>query len=107
MVNKLEIESVIIVGTTICPFCTVAKDTAKRNGLNFEYKVIDRGEPADLLEELGTPVSMEEAIEIVGRPFRTVPQIIVDGKYIGGSEEFNALIEKLRLDGTDFSDIEI
>lgn len=97
----------IIIGTTQCPFCVTAKNEAIKNGIEYEYKVIDRGESREQLEEFGTPITMEQAIEIVNRPFRTVPQIIVDGEYIGGCDDFLKFLERKNLDTSDFDDMSI
>lgn len=97
----------IIIGTTTCPFCIIAKDIAIKNNVEYTYKVIDRGEPAEELATFGQAITMNEAIEMVGKPFRSVPQIIVDGVHIGGSEDFSLFLEAKNLDISDFDDMEI
>lgn len=97
----------IIIGTTDCKFCKIAKQTAINNNIEYEYKVIDRGEPEEQLLSFGEIISMDEAIKLVGSPFRSVPQIIVDDKYIGGSDDFSNFIEKSKMDISDFDDINL
>lgn len=97
----------IIIGTTDCKFCKIAKQTAINNNIEYEYKVIDRGEPKEILLSFGEIISMDKAIELVGSPFRSVPQVIVDGKYIGGSDDFYNFVEKSKLDPSDFDDMNI
>ena len=97
----------IIIGTTTCPYCVTAKKEAEKNNIQYEYKVISRGEPEADLKALGTPITMEEANSIVGRPFRTVPQIIVDGEYIGGCDDFINYLSKKNLDTSEFEDMDL
>ena len=64
----------IIYGKPDCPYCEMAKSLLHSKGIEFEY--ID-------LVELG-----KTAAEVTGRPeVRTVPQIYLEGKYIGGSDK--------------------
>lgn len=64
----------VIYTKTTCPWCVKAKDLLKEKGVEFEEILF------------GSPQApTKEAIsEAVGRPINTVPQIILDGKYIGG-----------------------
>jgi len=68
----------IVYGKVNCPWCQLAKEELKLQGVPFDY--ID-------LEEVG-----KTAAEVTGRKVRTVPQIYLNGTYIGGYEE---LIEHL------------
>ena len=56
-----------------CPFCAMAMEELKLAGI--EYDKID-------LEEIG-----KTAAEVTGRKVKTVPQIYIEGEYIGGYEE--------------------
>lgn len=61
-----------------CPYCTKAKELLKKRGLAFtEHKV-------------GGDVTKEMIQERVGSPIRTVPQIFIDDKHIGGYTELAA-----------------
>lgn len=61
-----------------CPFCIKAKELLKQRRLPFvEYKV-------------GAEVSKETLSERAGTPVRTVPQIFIDDKHIGGYTELAA-----------------
>ena len=63
-----------------CIYCTKAKALIKGLGLEFEEKSLEKdfnGDPSKLIEDIGKPV-------------RTMPQIKVDGKLIGG---YNQLVE--------------
>lgn len=78
--------SVEIFTTRTCPFCHAAKALLGRKGV--AYQETDVGaDPASRAE-------MTRRAE--GR--RTVPQIFIDGKPIGGSDELHALDRSGRLD---------
>jgi len=63
-----------------CPYCVQAKALLERKGIEFEeYKIGDGYTKEQLLEAVPTA--------------RTVPQIFLDGEYVGG---FTELKEKLQ-----------
>ena len=57
-----------------CPWCVKAKQLLTENGVEFEEILY------------GTPRALNKEVisEAVGKPINTVPQIILDGVYIGG-----------------------
>src|SRR5210317_176967 len=63
----------LVYGKANCPFCAAAKDELTLRGIPFDY--ID-------LEELG-----KTAAEVTGRKVKTVPQIYIEGQYVGGYDE--------------------
>jgi glutaredoxin len=63
-----------------CTFCTKAKALLKGLGLEYEEKSLEKDFDSD-------PVKM---IEDIGKQVRTMPQIKIDGKLIGG---YNQLVE--------------
>ena len=65
--------------TFFCPFCTRAKGLLKKKGVEFTEFGID-----------GDPMLRQQMTERSGGG-RTVPQIFIDGKSIGGSDELVAL----------------
>ena len=67
-----------------CPFCVRAKRLLAARGIPFDE--IDVGEDAELRAEL---------VQRTGR--RTVPQIFIDGRSIGGYEELAALDARAEL----------
>jgi len=77
---------VVMYTTQFCPFCVRAKALLKHKGVLFEE--IDVG------DDDGLRLRMVEASG--GR--RTVPQIFIDGKSIGGFEELAALDRDGELD---------
>lgn len=66
--------------TSYCPFCDAAKRLLKNRGLAFtEIDVTDPQQKDDLKNRTG---------------WRTVPQIFIDGKMIGGYQELAEMDQK-------------
>ena len=70
----------LIYGKQDCPYCSLAKEELQLRGIPFEF--ID-------LKEIN-----KTAAEVTGRPVKTVPQIYVQGKYVGGYEELMTFLEQ-------------
>lgn len=68
-----------------CGFCRRAKTLLEEKGLDFEEYLIDK--------ERGM---RERMIELSGR--RTVPQVFIGGRHVGGYDELHALEANGRLD---------
>ena len=69
---------VIVFSSPFCRYCAAAKRLLRKKGAAFtEINVVS------------SPARRQEMVELSGR--RTVPQILVGGKYIGGYTELNAL----------------
>ena len=73
----------IVYGTIRCYFCTLVVNALEKEGATVEKK--DVSEPNILLE-------MREA---AGENARTVPQVVIDGKYIGGYTEVDRYLRSL------------
>ena len=69
----------IIYGKSNCPWCKLATEELSLRGMTFDY--ID-------LEEIG-----KTAAEVTGRKVKTVPQIYIEGKYVGGYEDLMSHLE--------------
>jgi glutaredoxin 3 len=84
--RRITVAKVEVYTTTYCPFCTRAKNLLKSKGVAFdEIDVTDDDElRARMVEMAG------------GR--RTVPQIFIDGKIVGGFDELRALDLEGKLD---------
>lgn len=67
-----------------CPFCAMAMEELKLRGI--VYDKID-------LEEIG-----KSAAEVTGRKVNTVPQIYIQGKYVGGYEELMAFLNNTQVE---------
>jgi glutaredoxin 3 len=65
--------------TLFCPFCSRAKNLLKKKGVEFTEISVD-----------GDPALRQRMTERSGGG-RTVPQIFIGGKAIGGSDELAAL----------------
>lgn len=74
-----------IYGTEFCSFCAAARMLLKRKGLSYEDISVS-----------GDRQGREEMQKLSGR--RTVPQIFIDGRPIGGFEELDTLDESGELD---------
>ena len=72
--------AIVIYSKPNCTFCTKAKALLKGLGLEYEEKSLEKDFDSD-------PVKM---IEDIGKQVRTMPQIKIDGKLIGG---YNQLVE--------------
>ena len=70
----------IVYGIPNCPFCQLAKEELKLRGIQYDY--ID-------LKQIG-----KTAAEVTGRKVKTVPQIYIEGAYVGGYEELMSFLEK-------------
>ena len=69
---------VIVFSSPFCGYCAAAKRLLKEKGAAFTE-----------INVLGSPDRRREMMELSGR--RTVPQIFVGGKHIGGYTELSAL----------------
>ncbi len=65
-----------------CKFCDRAKMICEMNALDLEFIDID-----------AAGIDGAALSEIVGQPVRQVPQIFVDGQYIGGCDKFEAFLK--------------
>ena len=77
----------VIYGKKDCPYCAMAKEELKIRGVPYDY--VD-------LADLG-----KTAAEVTGRKVKTVPQIYIEGNYIGGYEELMAFLNKAFIDTED------
>ena len=79
--NKLkEVKETIVYGKPNCPQCTMAKSLLESRGIEYVY--------------IDITTTGKSAAEITGRPdVRSLPQVYLDGRYIGG---FNELFSELR-----------
>ena len=63
----------LLYGKQDCPWCKMAAEELSLRGIEYDYVN---------LEEIG-----KSAAEVTGRKVKTVPQIYLEGKYIGGYED--------------------
>ena len=70
---------IVIYSKPNCVFCEKSKSMVKNLGFEYEEKMFGK--------DFMTP---DELFEAVGKQVRTMPQIIIDDKHIGG---YNELVE--------------
>ena len=76
-----------IYGKPMCPYCDKAKRLCETRQFKFTYK------------SLGTDYTREELLEQFPNA-RTVPQIVINGKKIGGYDQFVKYIDDTGYTGT-------
>jgi len=72
--------------TPVCPYCVRAKSLLQKKGQNFREIDISKD-----------PALRDAMIDKAGGR-RTVPQIFIGGKHVGGSDDLYALEQKGELD---------
>lgn len=80
------VATVQIYTTTYCPYCVRAKALLARKGVHFEE-----------IDVTDDPALREKMVRLAGGR-RTVPEIFINGKIIGGFEELRALDDSGELD---------
>jgi glutaredoxin 3 len=76
---------VVVYSTDYCPYCTRAKQLLAKKGVSFEeVRVDDRPDLRQWLQQVTRQ--------------RTVPQVFVNGRPLGGFTDIAALDQKGRLD---------
>jgi glutaredoxin len=71
-------QQIIVYSKNNCQYCEKAKHLLKNLGLSYEEK------------KLESFSSVDEMLKEIGKPVRTMPQIKIDGKLVGG---YNQLVE--------------
>jgi glutaredoxin 3 len=77
---------ILMYSTRVCPYCVAAERLLRNKGIADIDKIM-----VDL-----DPARRVEMTEKTGR--RTVPQIFIDARYVGGYEELKALERAGKLD---------
>lgn len=71
--------NIVMYSTVVCPYCVNAERLLASKGVTVITKI--------LIDQ--QPEKREEMMEKTGR--RTVPQIFIDGRHIGGFDDLRAL----------------
>lgn len=79
-------QRVEIYTTPFCPYCVAAKRLLAKKGVSFEETDVSRG----------SGLRQKMTVRAGGR--RTVPQIFIGGKHVGGSDELHDLDHARKLD---------
>jgi len=72
--------------TPFCPYCQAAKRLLARKGVSYEETDVSR-DPA-----------LRQGMTARAGGRRTVPQIFIDGRHVGGSDDLHALDHAGKLD---------
>ncbi len=89
----------LVVTQPNCPFCVKAKAILDERGT--EYVTLSLGSDLDKQEMIDY---IEEIANVV---VNTVPQIILDGEYIGGHDDLVAKLDREEVADDSFSDFEL
>lgn len=79
-------QRVEIFTTRSCPYCLAAKSLLARKGVKFEET------------DVGADLSLRAAMTQRAGGRRTVPQIFIGGKHVGGCDDIHALDHVGKLD---------
>jgi glutaredoxin 3 len=79
------VSEILVYTTTNCPYCDRAKELLTRKGVSYEEVRVDEDD-----------ASRDEMVSRSQR--RTVPQIFINGKHIGGSDDLHELDIRGELD---------
>lgn len=82
--STIETNKILVYSKTYCPYCTATKDLLNKYGV--DYKLIE-------LNTIPDGGNIQRALqEISGQ--RTVPNVFINGKHIGGNSDLQALESK-------------
>ena len=70
----------VIYSTPTCGYCKMAKTLLEKNGIDYEEFMV------------GTDITKNELIDTIGQDVRSVPQILIDNKYVGGYTELSKFL---------------
>jgi phosphoadenosine phosphosulfate reductase len=80
-ISKHLTEKIVIYSKPTCKYCLTAKQVFKENNWDFtEFTV-------------GTDITIQALQQIVGKDVKTVPQIFMEGEYIGGYTDLCAKLD--------------
>lgn len=85
--KQIEANKVIVYSKTHCPYCKSTKETLRKLGAPFEVVELDRVKDGRTLQRGLT--------EITGQ--KTVPNIFINGKHIGGNSDLQKLAKGKQL----------
>lgn len=83
---------VIVYTKDHCPYCEKAKHLLTKLNIAFETK------------KVGVDVTREQLLEVAPNA-RTVPQIVINGKVIGGYDQLLEYIDDTGFNGTGYGNI--
>jgi glutaredoxin 3 len=80
-----DADAVVMYGNDFCPFCGAARMLLKKKGVDVTEIAVQKGTPL-----------FDEMVEKSGR--RTVPQIFIGDRHVGGFDDLDALDKSGELD---------
>lgn len=97
-IEQLEQYDNLVITQPNCPFCVKAKALLDERGIEYTTLVLGLN--------LSKLVMVDFIEKKTGQTVRTVPQIILDDKYIGGHDDLVAFLER-QVEATEFDDFEL
>ncbi|PSV22464.1 glutaredoxin [Photobacterium leiognathi subsp. mandapamensis] len=97
-IEQLEQYENLVITQPNCPYCVKAKVLLDERGTEYTTLVLG--------QELSKVVMVDFIEQKTGITVRTVPQIILDGKYIGGHDDLVAFLER-QVETSEFDDFEL
>ncbi|KPA53985.1 glutaredoxin [Photobacterium leiognathi subsp. mandapamensis] len=97
-IEQLEQYENLVITQPNCPYCVKAKALLDERGTEYTTLVLG--------QELSKVVMVDFIEQKTGITVRTVPQIILDGKYIGGHDDLGAFLER-QVETSEFDDFEL
>ena len=85
--SKISSNKVMVFSKSYCPFCVRAKGALKDLGLEFEVEELDKVK--------GGSETQGALLEMTGQ--RTVPNVFINGKHLGGCDDTLAAIRSGQL----------
>ncbi|WP_413110408.1 glutaredoxin [Thaumasiovibrio sp. DFM-14] len=89
----------LVISKSSCPYCVKAKAILDQRGVDYVTLSLD--------SDLDKATMVEFIADIANVVVNTVPQIILDGRYVGGHDDLVAMLEKTSLADDTFSDFEL
>lgn len=86
--KHIKEDHVFVASKTYCPYCNKAKAILEKYGVKAEIIELDEVEEGSAIQDY--------LAEITGQ--RTVPNIFIDGKHIGGCSDLSALDSQGKLE---------
>jgi glutaredoxin 3 len=87
--NLINRHSIVVFSKTTCPYCDRAKDLLNKSNVKYHSIELDVNSqcPKNNCAHLSSSLVLQTRL-------RTVPQIFVDGKLIGGCSDLESIIQK-------------
>lgn len=85
----MDIKGTHVFGKTSCPYCTRAKNELDEAGIDFIYHDVVKDSQAmyEMLDRVKPIIGAKTPV--------TVPQIWIDGSYVGGADSVSELLRRM------------